>query len=204
MSLLWKIWAHSPLCYKLHGRPLYPCQQQPTKRTRRNDHLPQVWKVKEATTSHITHISLRTPSCEDWSFDNGCSRHMTGEKSYLKEVKPYINNYVTFWYFFHHVYLVTLKVLFLVFHYFKHVENNFFIIKPNSPSATSMRHLHVAKNCLPNNNGVSESSDMSKITKSTRSSRSSSLTRTSSSIPYGYVIEWSPNVKVISVDLGSL
>lgn len=55
-----------------------------------------MWKVKEATTSHIAHMSLRASSQEDWCFDSGYSRHVTGEKNYLKDLKPYSNSSVTF------------------------------------------------------------------------------------------------------------
>jgi hypothetical protein len=44
----------------------------------------------------IAHTSLRVSSKDDWYFDSGCSKHMTGEKAYLKEVKAYSNSYVTF------------------------------------------------------------------------------------------------------------
>lgn len=47
-------------------------------------------------TSIICHNSLRVSSREDWYFDSGCSRHVTGEKSYREELRPYSNNYVTF------------------------------------------------------------------------------------------------------------
>lgn len=57
---------------------------------------PTSWKVKEVTTSHVANTFLRASSQEDWYFDNGYSRNMTGENNYLKELKPYSNNYVTF------------------------------------------------------------------------------------------------------------
>lgn len=40
--------------------------------------------------------SLKVSSCEHWYFDSVCSRHMTGERNYLKNIKSYLNNYVTF------------------------------------------------------------------------------------------------------------
>lgn len=55
-----------------------------------------MWKVKETTISLITHTSLRVSLREDWYFDIECFKHMTGEKNYLEELKPYSNNYVTF------------------------------------------------------------------------------------------------------------
>ncbi|CAJ2645128.1 unnamed protein product [Trifolium pratense] len=46
--------------------------------------------------SLIAHTSLRASSKEDWYFDSGCSRHMTGVEKYLKEVKSYATSFVTF------------------------------------------------------------------------------------------------------------
>ncbi|CAJ2654309.1 unnamed protein product [Trifolium pratense] len=66
------------------------------------------WKQKDDTTntkeytaessgkSLIAHTSLRASSKEDWYFDSGCSRHMTGVEKYLKEVKSYATSFVTF------------------------------------------------------------------------------------------------------------
>lgn len=55
-----------------------------------------MWKPKVEVTSLIDHTSLRVFSREDWYFYSGYSKHMTREKSYLEELKPYPNNYVTF------------------------------------------------------------------------------------------------------------
>jgi len=44
----------------------------------------------------ITHTSLRASSKEDWYFNSGCSRHMTGVDKYLEDVRPYASSYVTF------------------------------------------------------------------------------------------------------------
>jgi hypothetical protein len=35
-------------------------------------------------------------SKEDWYFDSGCSRHMTGMKNFLSDLKAYSTSYVTF------------------------------------------------------------------------------------------------------------
>lgn len=51
--------------------------------------------MKETTTNHIAHTSLRVFSHENWYFDSSCSRHVI-EKNYLKEVKSYSNSYVIF------------------------------------------------------------------------------------------------------------
>lgn len=44
----------------------------------------------------IAHTSQRVSSKEDWHFDSGCSRHMTGVDKFLEDVKPYVSSYVTF------------------------------------------------------------------------------------------------------------
>src|ERR1044072_3427240 len=47
------------------------------------------WKIKKEVPALIAHTSLRVSSKEDWYFDSGCSRHMTGMKNYLVDVKAY-------------------------------------------------------------------------------------------------------------------
>jgi len=44
----------------------------------------------------IAHTSLRESSREDWYFDSGCFRHMTGVDKFLEDVRPYVSSYVTF------------------------------------------------------------------------------------------------------------
>lgn len=44
----------------------------------------------------IAHTSLRASAREDWYFDSGCSRHMTGVKKFLVNIKSYSTSYVTF------------------------------------------------------------------------------------------------------------
>jgi len=44
----------------------------------------------------ITHTSLRASSSEDWYFDSGYSRQMTGVEKFLENVRPYAKSYVTF------------------------------------------------------------------------------------------------------------
>jgi hypothetical protein len=46
----------------------------------------------------IAHTSLRASSREDWYLYSGCSRHMTGVKKFLVNIKPYATTYVTFGY----------------------------------------------------------------------------------------------------------
>ncbi|XP_050878662.1 uncharacterized protein LOC127082468 [Lathyrus oleraceus] len=82
-----------PFCYRLYGYPKYP--KYPTTnhvmiKTRKE------WKPKIVVYSLIAHTSLRAPSREDWYFDSGCSRHMTGVNKYLVEIKSYSYSFVTF------------------------------------------------------------------------------------------------------------
>lgn len=58
--------------------------------------MKKVWKPKREAQSRIAHTSFRVSSIEYLHFDSGCSRHMTGEKTYLDTIKPYTNNYVPF------------------------------------------------------------------------------------------------------------
>jgi hypothetical protein len=44
----------------------------------------------------IAHTSLRASSNEDWYFDSGCSRHMTGVDRFLENIRPYATSCVTF------------------------------------------------------------------------------------------------------------
>ncbi|CAJ2667397.1 unnamed protein product [Trifolium pratense] len=93
-----------PYCYKLYGYPSeIPQESDPSITKTRME-----WKQKDDTTnikeytaessgkSLIAHTSLRASSKEDWYFDSGCSRHMTGVEKYLKEVKSYATSFVTF------------------------------------------------------------------------------------------------------------
>src|ERR1044072_9231966 len=54
------------------------------------------WRIKKKESAQIAHTSLRVSSKEDCYFDSGCSRHMTGMKSYLIGLKAYATSYVTF------------------------------------------------------------------------------------------------------------
>jgi hypothetical protein len=54
------------------------------------------WKPKSEDVGLIAHTSLRASSREDWYFDSGCSRHMTGVGKFLKDMKSYSSSFVTF------------------------------------------------------------------------------------------------------------
>jgi len=75
-----------PYCFKLHGELKQVHQKSHKKR----------WTISSINTGLIAHTSLRASYKEDWYFDNGCSRHMTGVDKYLEDVRPYATSYVTF------------------------------------------------------------------------------------------------------------
>jgi len=56
----------------------------------------KVWIVKNTGTAHIAHTSFRASSREDWYFDSGCSRHMTGVKNSWVDIRSYSISFVTF------------------------------------------------------------------------------------------------------------
>lgn len=54
------------------------------------------WKVRADHCSQASYTSMKATTREDWYFDNGCSRHMTDNNSYLSNVKSCMKNHVTF------------------------------------------------------------------------------------------------------------
>ena len=46
--------------------------------------------------SFIAHISSKAYATNTWYFDNGCSRHMTGDKNILIDYQGMLDGYVTF------------------------------------------------------------------------------------------------------------
>ncbi|KAK2418362.1 putative mitochondrial protein [Trifolium repens] len=90
-----------PFCYKLHG---YPNQKPNQNVTHEKTIVKKEWRPieesaalpKEEDVGLIAHTSLRASSREDWYFDSGCSRHMTGEEKYLMNVRSYKASFVTF------------------------------------------------------------------------------------------------------------
>ncbi|GAA0180970.1 hypothetical protein LIER_30181 [Lithospermum erythrorhizon] len=54
------------------------------------------WVRKESVVSHVVFASLKATTWTGWYFDSGCSRHMTGDKSYLSNIETVRNDYVTF------------------------------------------------------------------------------------------------------------
>src|ERR1043165_1241572 len=80
-----------PFFFRLHG---YPNQVPYVKPKINKVSYTQQWKKK--TAALIAHTSLRVSVKEDWYFDNGCSKHMTGIKNLLSDIKPHTTSYVTF------------------------------------------------------------------------------------------------------------
>src|ERR1043165_2046615 len=80
-----------PFCYRLHG---YPNQTPYVKN--KNIKVPYTQKWKKKNAALIAHTSLRVSAKEDWYFDSGCSKHMTGIKNLLNEVRLHTTSYVTF------------------------------------------------------------------------------------------------------------
>ncbi|WJX25125.1 hypothetical protein P8452_14197 [Trifolium repens] len=90
-----------PFCYKLHGYPNQEPKQDEIheKIAVKKELRPKEESVelpKEENVGLIAHTSLRASSREDWYFDSGCSRHMTGEEKYLMNVRSYKASFVTF------------------------------------------------------------------------------------------------------------
>jgi hypothetical protein len=89
-------------CFKIHGYP------QRSRSPRKNEkkilvqqekcqetQVKKVWRPKEDSKLKA-HTCIRLSSYEDWYFDSGCSKHMTGDKKYLKELRPCSKGSVTF------------------------------------------------------------------------------------------------------------
>ncbi|MCH85253.1 gag-protease polyprotein, partial [Trifolium medium] len=75
-----------PYCYKLYG---YPKNFRSPAPNPENVKTKKEWKEKENDVCLIAHSSLRASSRQDWYFDSGCSRHMTGVEGYLANLKSY-------------------------------------------------------------------------------------------------------------------
>ncbi|KAK2371769.1 gag-protease polyprotein [Trifolium repens] len=82
-----------PFCYKLYG---YPDQKPQPNVVQKEEVIKKELKPKGENVSLIAHTSLRASSREDWYFDSGCSRHMTGEEKYLINMRSYKSSFVTF------------------------------------------------------------------------------------------------------------
>ena len=82
-----------PYCFKLYGCPQAQTQSQVLNA---NSQHKKKRKPQESVHSLIKNTSLKVSLKEDWYFDSGCSRHMTGVKNFLVDLKAYSTSYVTF------------------------------------------------------------------------------------------------------------
>ncbi|CAA0824991.1 Unknown protein, partial [Striga hermonthica] len=79
-------WNQSGIPVKVHAGT------QPNNRVKTH----QVWVAKKSFNCFTFVLSLRTFLKGKWYLDSGCSRHMTGEPSYLMNIQPGSNREVTF------------------------------------------------------------------------------------------------------------
>ncbi|CAJ2635655.1 unnamed protein product [Trifolium pratense] len=70
--------------------------QQEWKPKGENEKKSDTTQPEKETTALIAHTSLRASSREDWYFDSGCSRHMTGISKFLVGIKSFSTSFVTF------------------------------------------------------------------------------------------------------------
>ena len=72
-------------------------RQKKAKEVKSNQKTRQEWVVKNQNfRANIAYTSLSASTSNDWYFDSGCSRHMTGTREFLINIKPYKNCFVTF------------------------------------------------------------------------------------------------------------
>ncbi|KAI5395352.1 hypothetical protein KIW84_061806 [Lathyrus oleraceus] len=82
----------------MYGYPT-PVHPQTHYQPRPKQHRPinkKQWVPKANVTSLIAHIPLRILAKEEWYFDSGCSRHMTGNIDLIIDLHPHVISYVTF------------------------------------------------------------------------------------------------------------
>ena len=56
----------------------------------------QVWVKKETNKCQVVFTTLKARVPSEWYFDSGCSRHMTGDKSFFTSMEDYNGGVVTF------------------------------------------------------------------------------------------------------------
>ncbi|KAA0035265.1 gag-pol polyprotein [Cucumis melo var. makuwa] len=54
-----------------------------------------VWRVKKSEQCNVAFTTVQALT-DAWYFDSGCSRHMTGNKSFFSELKKCASGHVTF------------------------------------------------------------------------------------------------------------
>ncbi|KAI5401540.1 hypothetical protein KIW84_066132 [Lathyrus oleraceus] len=76
-----------------------PAHHQDHYQFRPKQHMPIIkkqWVPKANVTSLIAHIPLKISAKEEWYFDSGCSRHMTGNQDLLTDLHHHTISHVTF------------------------------------------------------------------------------------------------------------
>ena len=62
----------------------------------RKNNVKKIWIKKSDLICYVAHTSLKVVSTNSWYFDSGCSKHMTGDKIFLKNYKTIDVGHVTF------------------------------------------------------------------------------------------------------------
>ena len=56
----------------------------------------KLWIKKSDLFCHVAYTSIKTVTTNDWYFDKGCSRHMTGDKRDLSDYQSMLDRHVFF------------------------------------------------------------------------------------------------------------
>ncbi|KAK2374648.1 gag-protease polyprotein [Trifolium repens] len=86
-------------CFYLHGylqKPKSPSQNKRKILPPRVKHKEDLTKVWKPTPPQKAHTPLEISPSKSWYFDSGCSKHMTGDEKYLKELRSHLKGSVTF------------------------------------------------------------------------------------------------------------
>ncbi|XP_057443220.1 uncharacterized protein LOC130735138 [Lotus japonicus] len=78
-------------CYRLHGYPKAKASKSGNYKSKKKE-----WRPKSNLTAFVSSTSGEVSLKEDWNFDSGCSRHMTGIEEYFANLKPHDEGDVTF------------------------------------------------------------------------------------------------------------
>ncbi|KAK2402592.1 hypothetical protein QL285_052095 [Trifolium repens] len=94
-----KTWHLISECFHLHGypqKPKSPSQNRKKTLSQGMKNKEVLTKVCKPTPPQQAHTPLRISLSKNWYFDSGCSKHMTGDKRYLRELKSHLKGSVTF------------------------------------------------------------------------------------------------------------
>ncbi|WJX72492.1 hypothetical protein P8452_56371 [Trifolium repens] len=86
-------------CFHLHGYPQKPKSPSQNRKKTLSSGMKNkevLTKVCKPTPPQQAHTPLRISPSKNWYFDSGCSKHMTGDKRYLRELKSHSKGSVTF------------------------------------------------------------------------------------------------------------